>query len=91
MAELADFLGLDKSTMSGLVDRAERRGLLARAKNAGDGRAVDVFLTAAGADLAERAHGEVCRALAPTTGRLTANQRHSLTRLLGLMLGPARE
>jgi DNA-binding MarR family transcriptional regulator len=26
MAELADYLGLEKSTMSGLVDRAERRG-----------------------------------------------------------------
>ena len=65
MAELAAFLGLEKSTMSGLVERAERRGLLARAKSAGDGRAVDVFMTAEGRELAERAHAEVRRALAP--------------------------
>src|ERR1700683_202404 len=31
MSELTNFLGLDKSTVSGLVDRAEKRGLLQRA------------------------------------------------------------
>lgn len=45
MTELAAFLGLDKSTLSGLVDRAERRGLVARDKNPQDRRVVDVFLT----------------------------------------------
>ena len=30
---LADYLGLEKSTMTGLVDRAEKRGLLERAPN----------------------------------------------------------
>lgn len=30
MAELADFLGLDRSTVSGLIDRASRRGLVRR-------------------------------------------------------------
>ena len=35
MAELADYLGLEKSTMSGLVDRAERRGLLERPRRRG--------------------------------------------------------
>ncbi|MGY1962144.1 MarR family transcriptional regulator [Nocardia gipuzkoensis] len=33
MTDLAAFLGLDKSTMSGLVERAERRGLVARGKS----------------------------------------------------------
>ena len=31
MTALADYLGLEKSTMTGLVDRAEKRGLLERA------------------------------------------------------------
>lgn len=87
MAELADFLGLEKSTMSGLVDRAERRGLLRRGRNVDDARAVDVFITAAGLELAERAHAEVRRALAPTTGRLDAEERDALTGLLERMLG----
>ncbi|MBC6463768.1 MarR family transcriptional regulator [Actinomadura sp. HBU206391] len=89
MAELADFLGLDKSTISGLVDRAEQRGLLERGKNADDGRVVDVFMTAAGLELAERVHAQVRRALAPTTGRLDAKERRTLTRLLERMLGSA--
>src|SRR5580692_5577878 len=36
MSELADYLGLDKSTITGLVDRAEKRGLLQRAPNPAD-------------------------------------------------------
>jgi DNA-binding MarR family transcriptional regulator len=90
VTELADFLGLEKSTMSGLVDRAERRGLLERGKNPEDGRAVDVFMTAAGRELAERVHIEVRRALAPTTSRLDTKERHTLTRLLERMLGAAQ-
>ncbi len=87
MAELADFLGLEKSTMSGLVDRAEQRGLLKRGKNATDGRAVDVSMTEAGLELAGRVHGEVRRGLAPITDRLDARERLALTQLLERMLG----
>jgi DNA-binding MarR family transcriptional regulator len=87
MAELAAFLGLEKSTMSGLVDRAERRGLLARAKSTDDGRAVDVFMTPEGRELAEQVHAEVRRALAPVTDRLDADQRRAVTALLERMLG----
>ena len=45
MNELARFLGLDKSSVTGLVDRAERRGLVARVPSATDRRAVLVSLT----------------------------------------------
>jgi DNA-binding MarR family transcriptional regulator len=86
MAELATYLGLEKSTMSGLVERAERRGLLARAKSASDGRAVDVFMTPEGRELAVRVHDEVRRALSPLTDRLDAGQRRDFTRLLERML-----
>ena len=76
MSELADYLGLDKSTISGLVDRAEKRGLLRRAPNAADGRAVDVFLIEDGMRLAETGAGEVAALLAPMTERLgTADAR----------------
>ena len=87
MAELAEFLGLERSTMSGLVDRAEQRGLLARGKNPDDGRAVDVFMTPAGLELARRVHADVRRALLPTTSRLDASERQALTALLERMLG----
>jgi DNA-binding MarR family transcriptional regulator len=82
MTELAAFLGLDKSTLSGLIDRAERRGLVARGKNPQDRRVVDVFLTQAGLELAEQVYGEVRRALAPATDRLDPQDRDRLVQLL---------
>jgi len=48
MNQLAMLLGLDKSSVTGLVDRAERRGLVARVPSTTDGRAVLVTLTDAG-------------------------------------------
>ena len=86
MSELADFLGLDKSTVSGLVDRAEKRGLVQRAANPVDGRAVDVFLSEAGIRLAERGRAEVARAMSPVTGALTPAQARRLTALLEQIL-----
>lgn len=86
MTELAAYLGLDKSTLSGLVDRAERRGLLERGKNPEDGRVVDVFMTQAGRDLAEIVQEEVRRALTPLTDRLDDPDREQLLRLLGQTL-----
>jgi DNA-binding MarR family transcriptional regulator len=48
MNELGRLLGLDKSSISGLVDRAERRGLVRRAVSPHDRRAVRVSMTADG-------------------------------------------
>ncbi len=88
MTTLADYLGLEKSTMSGLVDRAEKKGLLERAPNAGDGRAVDVFLSPGGAELAERLYAQVGRALSPMTSELDPARQCQLQELLEQMLGP---
>ena len=74
--------------MSGLVDRAERRGLLERARNPADGRAVEVFMTAAGLQLADRLFGEIQQSLAEVTEHLDPAQRDTLTGLLEHLLGP---
>jgi DNA-binding MarR family transcriptional regulator len=89
VTELAAYLGLDKSTMSGLIDRAERRGLLARGKNPYDGRAVDVYMTPAGHELTQRLFVEGRHTLAPAIGRLTTDQREQLLGLLEVLLEPA--
>ena len=89
MAALADYLGLEKSTMTGLVDRAERRGLLQRAANPTDRRAVDVLLTAEGAALADRLYADVERSLTSATGRLTPTEQRRLQTLLVRMLAPS--
>jgi DNA-binding MarR family transcriptional regulator len=86
MTELADYLGLDKSTMTGLVDRAERRGLLERVRNPADGRAVDVRISPAGGELAGRIYAEVARSLSPMTSTLTRADQRRLQTLLEYML-----
>jgi len=53
MLELAAFLKLDKSSVTGLVTRAERRGLVQRTASAEDRRTFHVSLTAKGRELAQ--------------------------------------
>ena len=89
MSELADILGLDKSTVSGLVDRAEKRGLVQRAANPADGRAVDVFLSPTGTELADRGAALVARSLSPMTSVLTGTEARRLTTLLEHILPAA--
>jgi len=86
MTALAGYLGLEKSTMTGLVDRAEKRGLLQRAPSASDGRAVDVFLSPAGTELAERLQARIERALHPMTSKLTPAEQRRLQALLERLL-----
>ena len=88
MTALADYLGLEKSTMTGLVDRAEKRGLLERAPSPTDGRAVDVFLSPDGAELAERLYAEVGRSLSAMTNELIPADQRRLQALLERLLGP---
>lgn len=89
MAELADYLGLKKSTMSGLIDRAEKKGLLARSPSLEDSRAIDVFLTEAGQALVDRLHRQLQEALAPMTSRLNPSEQRQLRDLLERMHGSA--
>jgi DNA-binding MarR family transcriptional regulator len=91
MAELADHLGLKKSTMSGLIDRAERRGLVARAASADDQRATEVFLTSEGAKLVKRGRARLAAALAPLCRRLPLGDRRRLQALLERLLEPEEE
>jgi DNA-binding MarR family transcriptional regulator len=89
MSALAVYLGLDKSTMSGLVDRAAKRGLLTRAPSQDDGRAIDVSLSGAGADLAGELYTRITAQLSPTTDRLSPAERHRLQTLLQRLIGTA--
>ena len=91
MTELADYLGLEKQTMSGLIARAEKRGLVARAPNEEDGRATDVFLTSDGAKLVKRLQVQGKQALAPLVERLSASDQQLLQELLQRMLEPRKD
>lgn len=82
MSELAEHLGLDRSSVTGLVDRAVARGLLCRIGDERDRRSSRVTLTNIGHDLAETCAEEVICELEPLLARLTAAQRSQLMRLL---------
>lgn len=83
---LAEYLGLEKSTMSGLVERAEKRGLLERTPSKSDRRGVQVSITSDGMKLAERMYARVEQSLLPMIHGLGAPERIRLRRLLEQML-----
>jgi DNA-binding MarR family transcriptional regulator len=86
MNELARLLDLDKSSVTGLVDRAERRGLVARVPSPADRRSVHVKLTADGRSLvsaaAARFGADVCAVL----GLLPSRDRVALDRIVSRLL-----
>ncbi len=90
MSDLVDYLGLEKSTLTGLVARAEKRGLLRRTPNATDGRAVDVFLSEEGLALAERGARDLAGYLSPLINVLSPGERDQLRELLAKMIEPRR-
>jgi DNA-binding MarR family transcriptional regulator len=87
MLELGSHLGLDKSSMTGLVGRAEKRGLVQRSPSPHDGRAVLVSLTPLGRQLMQRCAAVVGRRITELTEPLTATQRAQLTQLAGALVG----
>jgi DNA-binding MarR family transcriptional regulator len=87
MAELADYLGLERSSVSGLIDRAVKRGLVRRDASEDDGRAVRVSLTPDGRRLASVGAQEIGELLEPMTGQLSRAERNRLSLLLGKLLG----
>jgi DNA-binding MarR family transcriptional regulator len=81
MLDLARHLKLEKSSVTGLIDRAERRGLVERAPSARDGRAVHVRLTDEGRRLAEQGTAQANEALSGLLDALPARDRARLAAL----------
>jgi DNA-binding MarR family transcriptional regulator len=86
MAELATYLGLDRSSVSGLIDRAVSRGLVRRETSNDDGRAVRVSLSPDGKRLARLTTKEIGELITPMTGSLSPADQRRLSTLLNRML-----
>jgi MarR family transcriptional regulator, lower aerobic nicotinate degradation pathway regulator len=86
MNELARLLGLDKSSTTGLVDRAERRGLVARVPSTTDRRVVLVSLTDDGRSLVSQAAARFEADVTAMLGRLPSRDRDALSRLVSRLL-----
>jgi len=81
MNELGRHLGLDKSSISGLVDRAQRRGLVERTVSALDRRAFQVSITDAGRQLADRVAAKFTERIETAVAPLPEADRRLLSRL----------
>jgi MarR family transcriptional regulator, lower aerobic nicotinate degradation pathway regulator len=86
MNELARLLGLDKSSVTGLVDRAERRGLVARVPSTADRRAVLVSLTDHGQSLASVGAARFDADISLLLEHLPPSDRDALSQLVSRLL-----
>lgn len=78
MTDLAARIRSERTALTGLVDRAELRGLVARTPNPRDRRATQIELTSKGRELAARFLQTMTSALAEPATRLPASTRRSL-------------
>ena len=86
MAELAQCFGVEKAALTGLMDRAEKRGLAERSPVPGDRRALQVTLTAAGRRAATAFHADVGEALNKLIGGLgPADREHFRVTMAGIL------
>ncbi len=83
MSELGAMLGLAKSSLTGLVDRTARNGLVCREPDPRDRRAARVALTPKGSALVADFYAETCRRIEALTDGLGADERGALADLLG--------
>lgn len=72
MGALAALLGVPLSTMTGVVDQLEGKGLVERRDDPEDRRSLQVRLTPEGRKLYRAAHAEFIRHLAPLVGGRSA-------------------
>jgi DNA-binding MarR family transcriptional regulator len=87
MADLATFTGLERSTVSGLIDRAAQRGLVTKTADPHDGRSVRVTLTDSARRLAPVITAAVGDRITSLTDQLNAAEQNRLTALLTKALG----
>ena len=89
MTELSRILSIERSSLTSMVDRLERRDLVARTANPTDRRASHIELTADGRSLAHDAHDAVVARIETLTADLPAATRKTLTTALQSILARA--
>ena len=94
MAELAQGFGVEKATLTGLVDRAEQRGLVRRSPVPGDRRALHVTLTDTGRRAATAFHADATEELNHLLSALPATDREgfrrSVAKIIATNLGKSK-
>jgi len=89
MTELSRTLGIERSTLTNMVDRLGRRTLVTRTAHPTDRRACEIHLTDDGRALADQAHEAVTARINDLTSQLPATTRRALTDALRAFLNLA--
>ncbi|MEV6269997.1 MarR family transcriptional regulator [Kribbella sp. NPDC051936] len=82
MTELSRILSIERSSLTSMVDRLERRTLVARIPSPTDRRACQIELTPEGLSLAHDAHNAVVDRINTLTANLPATTRQTLATAL---------
>lgn len=85
MADLGRRLHLERSGLSNLVDRLERRGLVKRVRDADDRRATWIELTPEGTEAAMGSYREVTAQIDRLLAPLSASEQQELTEVVDRM------
>ncbi|WP_406050712.1 MarR family winged helix-turn-helix transcriptional regulator [Kribbella sp. NBC_00889] len=89
MTELSRILSIERSSLTSMVDRLERRDLVSRIPNPTDRRACQIELTAPGLALAHDAHNGFTERIGAMTTGLTAADRRTLAATLRKIVAEA--
>lgn len=94
MRELARLLGISDKTVTGVVDRLERRGYVQRLRDAADRRVIRVKLTRKGVATWKKLDAQIEAGITLVLGLLSAEDRRDLMRIftnLGERVGQMRD
>ncbi|HZQ81626.1 MAG TPA: MarR family transcriptional regulator [Gaiellaceae bacterium] len=89
--DLAHRMGTSAPTASRAVDALEHLGLVSRAPEPGDRRALSIALTPEGRALFDERYARAAEAFAPATASLSAAERRTLLALLEQMTDALRD
>lgn len=89
MTQLSRLLHLEKSSLTGLVDRTAQRGLVERVADSSDRRACQIRLTRQGRQVANKVHDEIAGRLEQLARSLPLSERSQLGASVGQLLDAA--
>ena len=91
LADLAHCFGVEKAALTGLMDRAERRGLAQRSPVPGDRRALQATLTEAGRRAAAAFHADVGAELSRLIAPLAPAEREDFGAAMAQIIARCRD
>lgn len=91
LSKLAKYTLVNPSTITGIIDRLEQKGLVSRERSHADRRVVTIKLTEAGEDLAASAPPPIPSSIAKGLKRLSTEERQHIVRCLATLVAMLEE